>query len=147
MLLEIGDGDAVAFVKDKLAQGKKIMGFGHRVYRGEDPRATHLRQMSEQLCRATGHAKWYEMSRKIELFMNEEKKINANVDFYSASVYYALGIPSDLFTLLFAMSRIAGWGAHILEQYAENRLIRPRTEYVGPVGQHYVPIQQRTEVR
>jgi citrate synthase len=141
--LEIGEGDPVAYVKKALAEGKKIMGFGHRVYRTEDPRATHLRTMSEQACRVTGNARWYEMSRKIELFMNAEKKINANVDFYSASVYYSMGIPTDFFTLLFAMSRMAGWGAHILEQYENNRLIRPREEYTGPRGLHYVPIEKR----
>jgi 2-methylcitrate synthase len=144
MLAEIGTGDPIAYVKTALAHGEKIMGFGHRVYRTEDPRATHLRKMSQQLSLATGNIKWYEMSKKIEDFMIAEKKINANVDFYSASVYYTLGIPTDLFTLLFAMSRMAGWGAHILEQYHDNRLIRPREEYVGPQNQHYVPLDQRT---
>jgi 2-methylcitrate synthase/citrate synthase II len=143
MLAEIGDGDPIAYIKDALARGEKIMGFGHRVYRTEDPRATHLRKMSQQLSLATGNLKWYEMSKKIEEFMKSEKGINANVDFYSASVYYALRIPTDLFTLLFAMSRMAGWGAHILEQYADNRLIRPREDYVGPVDQHYIPLEKR----
>ncbi|MCC7344079.1 MAG: citrate synthase [Deltaproteobacteria bacterium] len=143
MLLEIGDKDPLAYVKDLLGRHEKIMGFGHRVYRTEDPRATHLRKMSQQLSLATGNLKWYEMSKKIEDFMIAEKKINANVDFYSASVYYTLGIPTDLFTLLFAMSRISGWGAHVLEQYADNRLIRPREDYVGPKDQHWVPIAQR----
>jgi citrate synthase len=143
MLLEIGDQDPIEFVKQLLARGDKVMGFGHRVYRTEDPRATHLRKMSEQLCLATGNPKWFEMSRAIEKYLNAEKKLNANVDFYSASVYYSLGIPTDLFTLLFAMSRASGWGAHILEQYAGNRLIRPREEYVGPREVHYVPINNR----
>ncbi len=143
MLSEIGDGDPIPFVKEALARKEKIMGFGHRVYQTEDPRATHLRRMSQQLSLATGNLKWYEMSKKIEEFMIAEKKINANVDFYSASVYYTLGIPTDLFTLLFAMSRMSGWGAHILEQLADNRLIRPREEYVGPRDVHWVPIEQR----
>lgn len=144
MLSEIGDSDPLAYIKSALAKGEKIMGFGHRVYHTEDPRATHLRKMSQQLSLATGHLKWFEMSKKIEDFMKAEKGINANVDFYSASVYYALQIPTDLFTLLFAMSRISGWGAHILEQYADNRLIRPREDYVGPMDQHYVALAQRS---
>lgn len=143
MLLEIGNSDPVEFVKKALDDGKKIMGFGHRVYHTEDPRATHLRRMSQELCNATGKAKWFETSQKIEHFMKEEKKLNANVDFYSASVYAALGIPTDLYTLLFAMSRVSGWGAHILEQFANNRLIRPREEYVGPQNRHFVSIDQR----
>ncbi len=144
MLLEIGDKDPIAYVKELLGRHEKVMGFGHRVYRTEDPRATHLRKMSQQLSLATGNLKWYEMSKKIEDYMIAEKKINANVDFYSASVYYTLGIPTDLFTLLFAMSRMSGWGAHVLEQYADNRLIRPREDYVGPKDQHYVPLANRS---
>jgi citrate synthase len=144
MLTEIGDHDPIEWIKAALAKHEKIMGFGHRVYHTEDPRATHLRKMSQQLCMATGNLKWYEMSKKIEDFMKAEKNINANVDFYSASVYYALHIPTDLFTLLFAMSRMAGWGAHVLEQYADNRLIRPREEYVGPKDQHYLPLEKRS---
>lgn len=143
MLLKIGDQDPVEFVKNILANKGKVMGFGHRVYRTEDPRATHLRRMSQQLCESTGNQKFFEMSQKIEQYMNDEKKINANVDFYSATVYHSLGIPSDLYTLLFAMSRISGWGAHILEQYKNNSLIRPRAEYVGPRDQHYIPIAER----
>ena len=143
MLIEIGERDPLAFIKAALDKKEKIMGFGHRVYRTEDPRATHLRRMSQQLSLATGNLRWYEMSKKIEDFMIAEKHINANVDFYSASVYYTLGIPSDLFTLLFAISRMSGWGAHILEQYAENRLIRPREDYVGPKDVHYVPLDKR----
>ena len=145
MLLDIGEkGDPIAYVKKALDEGKKVMGFGHRVYRTEDPRATHLRTMSEETCRATGNAHWYKMSHKIEEYIKSEKGIYANVDFYSASVYYSLGIPTDLFTLLFAMSRIAGWGAHILEQYENNRLIRPRLQYVGPKDAHWVPIEKRS---
>jgi citrate synthase len=145
MLLDIGsETDPIPYVKSALAEGKKIMGFGHRVYHTEDPRATHLRKMSEQACRATGNVKWFEMSKKIEEFIKKEKGLNANVDFYSASVYYSLGIPTDLFTLLFAMSRMSGWGAHVLEQLENNRLIRPREEYVGPKDVHWVPLEQRS---
>jgi citrate synthase len=143
MLSEIGDGDPISYLKAALSRREKIMGFGHRVYHTEDPRATHLRKMSQQLSLATGNLKWYEMSRKIEEFMIKEKGINANVDFYSASVYYTLGIPTDLFTLLFAMSRMSGWGAHILEQMADNRLIRPREDYVGPRDVHWIPLEKR----
>lgn len=144
MLLEIGkDGDPIPFIKETLAEGKKVMGFGHRVYRTEDPRATHLRKMSEAAGQLTGNTAWFEMSRKIEQYINKEKGLNANVDFYSASVYYSLGIPTDLYTLIFAMSRIAGWGAHILEQFENNRLIRPREEYVGPRNVHWTPLDQR----
>lgn len=143
-LLEIGSVDNVeAWVKQALAEKKKIMGFGHRVYHTEDPRATHLREMSRQLGERTGEKKWYEMSRKMEEVMMREKHLNPNVDFYSASTYYALGIPTDLFTPIFACSRISGWTAHVLEQYKNNRLIRPRAEYVGPRGLKYVPIEQR----
>jgi citrate synthase len=143
-LLEIGSVENVeAWTKDALAKKKKIMGFGHRVYRTEDPRATHLREMSGQLGERTGEKKWYEMSRKMEEVMMREKHLNPNVDFYSASTYYALGIPTDLFTPIFACSRISGWTAHVLEQYENNRLIRPRAEYVGPRGLKYVQIEQR----
>jgi citrate synthase len=119
------------------------MGFGHRVYRTDDPRATHLRKMSEQLGKLKGEMKWYEMSRTIEDTVKNEKGLYANVDFYSASVYYMLGIPVDLFTPIFAMSRISGWAAHVLEQYANNRLIRPRAEYTGPTNASYVSIDKR----
>lgn len=143
-LLEIGSVDKVeAWVKQALAQKKKIMGFGHRVYHTEDPRATHLREMSRQLGERTGEKKWYEMSVRMEEVMMREKHMNPNVDFYSASTYYALGIPTDLFTPIFACSRISGWTAHVLEQYKNNRLIRPRAEYVGPRGLKYVPIEER----
>jgi len=144
LLLKIGDvSNAVPTVKQILANKEKIMGFGHRVYKTEDPRATHLRKMSEELCRQTGQLKWYEMSREIEKYMLAEKHLHCNVDFYSATCYYALGIPIDLFTPVFAVSRISGWSAHVLEQFADNRLIRPRAEYVGPLNRTYVPIDQR----
>jgi citrate synthase len=144
MLLEIQSVDrAEAYLRNLLAQKKKVMGFGHRVYHTEDPRATVLRKMSEELGRRTGNLKWFEISRKIEDLMIREKKINANVDFYSASAYYVLGIPVDLYPLVFAASRIAGWTAHVLEQYANNKLIRPLAEYVGPSNLKYVPIEQR----
>ncbi|MEK6286436.1 MAG: citrate synthase [Acidobacteriota bacterium] len=143
-LLEIGSVDNVeAWVKKALVEKKKIMGFGHRVYHTEDPRATHLREMSGLLGERTGEKKWYEMSRKMEEVMMREKHLNPNVDFYSASTYYALGIPTDLFTPIFACSRISGWTAHVLEQYRNNRLIRPRAEYIGPRGLKYIPIEQR----
>ncbi len=143
-LLEIGSVEGVeTWVQDALARKEKIMGFGHRVYRTEDPRATHLREMSRQLGERTGEKKWYEMSRKMEEVIMREKRLNPNVDFYSASTYYALGIPTDLFTPIFACSRISGWTAHVLEQYANNRLIRPRAEYVGPRGLEYVSIDKR----
>jgi citrate synthase len=114
------------------------------VYHTEDPRATHLRKMSEDLGRSAHNAKWFEMSRKIEVFVAEEKKLNANVDFYSASTYTTLGIDLDLFTPIFAISRIAGWAAHVIEQLDDNRLIRPRAEYIGPeYPTKYMPIGQR----
>jgi citrate synthase len=146
MLFEIGKtgGDPVEYVKALLAQKKKVFGFGHRVYRTEDPRATHLRRMSEQLSRDSGNTKWFDMSRRIEEFVKVEKKLNANVDFYSASTYTTLGIDLDLFTPIFAVSRIAGWAAHVIEQLDDNRLIRPRAEYTGPeYPVKYVPIEQR----
>ena len=146
MLFEIGKtgGDPVEYVKALLAQKKKVFGFGHRVYRTEDPRATHLRKMSEQLSRDSGNTKWYEMSRRIEEFVKNEKKLNANVDFYSASTYTTLGIDLDLFTPIFAVSRVAGWAAHVIEQLDDNRLIRPRAEYTGPeYPVKYVPIEHR----
>jgi len=144
MLLEIQSLDkAEAYIHNLLAQKKKVMGFGHRVYHTEDPRAKELRKMSEELGRRNGNPKWFEMSKKIEDLMIHEKKINANVDFYSASAYYVLGIPVDLYPLVFATSRISGWTAHVLEQYANNKLIRPLAEYVGPTNLKYVPIDQR----
>ena len=145
MLLEIGDVNKVeAWLKDALASKKKISGFGHRVYHTEDPRATHLRTMSKELCESSGNGKWFTMSRLIEDTMKREKNINANVDFYSATVYYTLGIAVDLFTPIFAVSRISGWTAHILEQLGNNRLIRPRAEYLGPqYPAPYIPMTGR----
>jgi citrate synthase len=137
-------GDAIEHVRGLLAQKKKIPGFGHRVYHTEDPRATHLRQMSRDLGRSKGEPAWFDMSHRIEEFMKAEKKLNANVDFYSASTYHTLGIDLDLFTPVFAVSRISGWTAHVIEQLEDNRLIRPRADYVGPeYPQKYVPIEKR----
>jgi citrate synthase len=142
--IEAAGADPVEYVKQMFAEKKKISGFGHRVYHTEDPRATHLRRMSEDLGRSAGSTKWFDMSRKIELFVKQEKKLNANVDFYSASTYTTLGIDIDLFTPIFAVSRIAGWAAHVIEQHDDNRLIRPRADYVGPpYPEPYVPIAQR----
>jgi len=148
MLLELGE-DAAAeridtFVRGKFARKEKIAGFGHRVYKTEDPRATHLRQMSRDLGKRAGHPAWFDMSQRIEALVKSEKKLNPNVDFYSASMYYTLGIPIDLYTPIFAVSRMSGWTAHILEQYANNRLIRPRADYTGPsYPQRFVPLDQR----
>lgn len=144
MLTEIGSLDKVdSYIKEKLANKEKIMGFGHRVYRKGDPRAKHLKKMSEQLTKLTGKSEYYEMSVRIEEIVTTEKNLPPNVDFYSASVYDSLGIDHDLFTPIFAVSRVSGWLAHILEQYDNNRLIRPRAEYTGPGMQTYVPIEQR----
>jgi citrate synthase len=131
-------------IRSKLARKVKIPGFGHRVYRTEDPRATHLRKMSKELGERAGNTRWYEMSRRIEQLVTGEKKLYPNVDFYSASTYYTLGIAIDLFTPIFAVSRVSGWTAHCLEQYANNRLIRPRTDYIGPsYPQTFLPLDQR----
>jgi citrate synthase len=145
LLLKLGDEhEAVDRVKDLLAKKVKIPGFGHRVYRTEDPRATHLRVLSEELGKRTGHEKLFRLSEHMEKTVKEAKNLNANVDFYSASAYYSLGIPVDLFTPVFAVSRMSGWTAHVLEQYHNNRLIRPRAEYKGkPDGQSWVPISER----
>jgi citrate synthase len=148
LLLEIGKDagpdKAEEVVRAKLARKEKIPGFGHRVYHTEDPRATHLRQMSKDLGQRTGEPQWFEMSQRIETLVKTEKKLNANVDFYSATTYHALGIDVDLFTPIFAVSRVSGWTAHVLEQYANNRLIRPRAEYVGPeYPQRYVALDAR----
>ncbi len=135
--------DPVEHVKGMLERKEKIMGFGHRVYTTEDPRATHLRRMSEDLGKDSG-SKWFEMSRAIELYIKDQKKLNANVDFYSASTYTALGIDIDLFTPIFAVSRVAGWAAHVIEQHDDNRLIRPRADYTGPAyPAPYVPMNER----
>lgn len=142
--IDSGGTHPVDYVKGMLAQKKKIPGFGHRVYRTEDPRATHLRTMSRDLGATSGIPKWYEMSRQIEEYVVRERQLNANVDFYSASMYHALGIDVDLFTPVFAVSRISGWTAHVMEQFEDNRLIRPRAEYQGPIyPTPYVPMQQR----
>jgi len=145
ILLDAGTPErAQAKVKDMLAQKRKIPGFGHRVYHTEDPRATHLRVLSEELGRRTGHTDMYLMSRLVEDTIKQEKQLNANVDFYSASTYYSLGIPVDLFTPVFAISRMSGWTAHVLEQYRNNRLIRPRAEYKGnPDGMRWIPLADR----
>ena len=144
MLTEIGELDNVEpYIQNKLDNKEKIMGFGHRVYRNGDPRAKHLKEMSRQLTELTGQKKYYEMSVKIDEFFTAQKGILPNVDFYSATVYHSLGIEHDLFTPIFAVSRMAGWTAHILEQYENNRLIRPRAEYVGPELREYVEIDER----
>ena len=146
MLLEVGSSEkAVERVHEMFAKKVKIPGFGHRVYRTDDPRATHLRVMSEELGKSTGHEDLYLMSKRVEETVRGEKKLNPNVDFYSASTYYSLGIPIDLFTPIFAVSRMSGWTAHVLEQYHNNRLIRPRAEYKGnPDGMVWIPMEERT---
>lgn len=142
--IDVTGAEPVEYVKGLLAQKKKIPGFGHRVYHTEDPRATHLRQMSRDLGLSSGNPKWYEYSQKIEEFINADKKLNANVDFYSASTYRTLGIDVDLFTPIFAVSRVSGWTAHVIEQLDDNRLIRPRADYIGPgYPQKYVAIERR----
>src|SRR6204780_5060352 len=136
--------DPVEYVAKLLAQKKKISGFGHRVYHTEDPRATHLRKMSEELGDSSGNAKWFRMSRAIEKYIMAEKKLNANIDFYSASAYTMLGIDLDLFTPIFAVSRISGWAAHVIEQLDDNRLIAPAAAHIGPeYPNHYVPMEKR----
>jgi len=148
MLLEIGQDAGVEraeeFVRAKLARKEKISGFGHRVYRTEDPRATHLRRFSQSIGERVGQPQWYAMSQRIEQLVKTEKGLNPNVDFYSASMFYSLGIPIDLYTPIFAVSRVSGWTAHVLEQYANNRLIRPRAEYIGPAyPQQVLPLDRR----
>ncbi|WP_313800698.1 citrate synthase [Cytobacillus sp.] len=144
MLTDIGTLENVdSYIRGKLEKKEKIMGFGHRVYRQGDPRAKHLREMSKKLTELTGEPHWYQMSTQIEEIVTGEKNLPPNVDFYSASVYHSLGIDHDLFTPIFAVSRVSGWLAHILEQYENNRLIRPRADYTGPGMQEYVPIGLR----
>ncbi|HWS98904.1 MAG TPA: citrate synthase [Pyrinomonadaceae bacterium] len=144
MLLEIGDVENTErYVKDALAAKRKLMGFGHAVYKTEDPRATNFRRFSKELAERSGSPKWYEMSLKVEETIKREKGLFPNVDFFSASTFYMMGIPLDLYTPIFAVSRISGWTGHILEQYANNKLIRPRAEYVGPRDVPYVPIDER----
>ena len=142
--IEKAGANPVEYVANMFQTKQKISGFGHRVYHTEDPRATHLRRMSEELGKAAGNTKWFDMSMKIEAYVRAEKKLNANVDFYSASTYTTLGIDIDLFTPIFAISRISGWAAHVLEQHDDNRLIRPRADYTGPAyPAPYLAIDQR----
>ncbi|WP_100398806.1 citrate synthase [Bacillus sp. FJAT-44742] len=144
MLMEIDQVENVEpFIRNALSKKQKIMGFGHRVYKDGDPRAKHLKEMSKQLALLTGESKWYDMSVEIENIVTKEKGLPPNVDFYSASVYHSLEIKHDLFTPIFAVSRTSGWIAHILEQYENNRLIRPRAEYIGKVNQTYLPVEKR----
>jgi citrate synthase len=144
LAIDKAGADPVEYVKNMLLAKQKIMGFGHRVYKTEDPRATHLRRMSEQLGKDSGVPKWYDMSRAIELHINQDKKLNANVDFYSASTYQTLGIDIDLYTPIFAVSRVAGWAAHVIEQLDDNRLIRPRADYIGPeYPSAWIPLEER----
>ncbi len=144
MLQEIGDESRVDdYVRSALAAKKRIMGIGHRVYKTLDPRAPHLKRLAERLTKKVGEPKWLRMSERIAEIMKKEKNLEANVDFYSATVYYSLGIPTDLFTPIFAISRVAGWTAHVMEQLADNRLIRPLSEYIGPRDLKVVPIDKR----
>jgi citrate synthase len=139
-----GGPEAVdGFVRGQLDAGRKLMGFGHRVYKTEDPRATHLRRMSEELAGISGDSRFYEMSRRMEQTVLDAKGLYPNVDFFAASVYHSLGIPTDLFTPVFAISRMSGWTAHVIEQHEDNRLIRPDSEYTGPRDQRWVPIDER----
>ncbi|WP_129668362.1 citrate/2-methylcitrate synthase [Phytoactinopolyspora endophytica] len=141
--IEGGVDEVDGFVRAELDAGRKLMGFGHRVYKTEDPRATHLRKMSEELAELTGNRRYYDFSRRMEQVVFDSKGLYPNVDFYAASVYYALGIPTDLFTPVFAISRMSGWTAHVIEQHEDNRLIRPASEYTGPRDQRWVEISQR----
>jgi citrate synthase len=144
MLEEIGDVDgADQWVREALAQKKRVMGFGHRVYKVYDPRATVLKKFSKELGEGAGETKWYEMSEKVEKVVLEVKGLTPNVDFYSASTYHLLGLERFIFTPIFALSRMAGWTAHVLEQYENNRLMRPESEYVGPSSAVYVPVEDR----
>ncbi len=144
MLQEIGSVEKVdAYIEDALANKRKIMGIGHRIYKVLDPRAPHLKRMAQVLSTNLGDAKWIQISERIAEIMLQKKNLNANVDFYSATVYYSLGLPTDLFTPIFAVARTSGWTAHVLEQLADNRLIRPQSVYTGPTGLKVVPIEQR----
>ena len=145
MLLDVdaSDRSPTEWVADALEAGERVPGFGHRVYNVKDPRATILGEMSEDLGEAAGDARWYEYSTAIEAFMAEEKGLAPNVDFYSATTYYQMGIPIDVYTAIFALSRVGGWVAHVLEQYDDNRLIRPRARYVGPMDEPFVPLDER----
>ncbi len=144
MLLEIGDVDRVEqYLRGMFAAKKKIMGFGHRVYKADDPRAAWLQKLSREISESTNNMRWYQMSERIREIVQEKTSLPINVDFYSASLYYTLNIPIDLFTPIFAISRVAGWTAHVYEQYSDNRLIRPESEYIGPMNVPYVPISER----
>jgi citrate synthase len=144
MLREIGQPDRVdQYIRGAINAKKKIMGFGHRVYKADDPRAARLQRLSRDLADTSGNHKWFDMSERIRAVMQESKPLPVNVDFYSASVYYTLGIPIDLFTPIFAISRVAGWTAHVYEQYSDNRLIRPESEYIGPMNVRYEPLDAR----
>jgi citrate synthase len=144
MLEEVGDpAEAEAYIKGKLARKERIMGFGHRVYKSVDPRARILRRLSQEIGTRKGDTRWYDISVEIERVVQAEKGLHANVDFFAASIYRYLGIPTDLMTPVFALARMSGWTAHVREQYADNRLIRPESEYIGPRDQTYVPIEER----
>lgn len=144
MLLDIGEPENVEpFLEKALAEKRKIMGFGHRVYKVFDPRAKHLKRMSEEWGRRAGNVKWFDMSERIERLMLERKAINPNVDFYSASTYYAMGIDPEMFTPIFAVARVLGWSAHVIEQLADNRIFRPKAKYVGELGKTFTPIHAR----
>jgi citrate synthase len=145
MLLEIDEqgADPAEYVQQKLANGERVMGFGHRVYKTMDPRAAILRDMVKELSEEEGEMKWYEYSMAILETMRDDKDIDPNVDFFSASTYYQLGLDPDLFTPIFALSRTAGWTAHLLEQWQDNRLIRPRAQYVGARDKTFAPISER----
>jgi citrate synthase len=144
MIEEIGEVDRVeSYIKEALDRKQKIMGFGHRVYKTEDPRATHLRRLSQELGQRTGEPKWHDIAERVEKVVMDEKGLYPNVDFYAATVYHYLGIPTDLMTPIFALARMVGWTAHVREQYADNRLIRPESEYIGPRNQRYRPLEDR----
>lgn len=144
MLLEIGEPEAAErYVDEKLARGERIMGFGHRVYRVLDPRARILEEFSRRMAEITGETRWYEISKRVQERVKERKGLDPNVDFFSASTYYAMGIPPELFTCVFAISRVAGWTAHVIEQHENNRLIRPRAHYVGPPPRSWIPMEHR----
>jgi citrate synthase len=144
MLVEIGSPEQVEpYVKKTLADHKRFMGFGHRVYKGEDPRAKHLKRVARELAEATGELKWFTISERLQEAVWKAKQLYINVDFYSASLLYHLGIPTELFTTMFACARIAGWSAHVIEQWSDNRLIRPLAAYLGPRDLKFVPLDQR----
>jgi citrate synthase len=145
MLLEIGAVERVdQHMRGALAAGKKIMGFGHRVYKADDPRALWLQRLARELAETTGNRHWYAISERVRSIVQAEQALPVNVDFYSAPVYYTLGIPLDLFAPIFAISRVAGWTAHVYEQYSDNRLIRPDAAYIGPLDVPYVALNART---